>query len=84
MTGWLLLADTRRPGNSAYNARSMDGPLKRIEAAFKLWNDGLREDSAALIFIAAAAVSRLRYPRDKHTDRESFRCGFSRTEDPEC
>lgn len=50
----------------------MDGPLKRIVAASKLWDDGLKEDSAALIFIAAAAVSRLRYPRDKYTDRESF------------
>ena len=50
----------------------MDGPLKRVDAASKLWSDGLREDAAALIFMAAAAVSRLRYPRDKHTDRESF------------
>jgi hypothetical protein len=46
----------------------MDGPGKRIRAARELWDKGYKEDAAALIFIATAAVSRLRYPRD---------CGYS-------
>ena len=51
----------------------MEGPLKRIQAATRLWNDGFKEDAAVLVFIATAAISRLRYPQGQgHTDRSAF------------
>lgn len=50
-----------------------DGPLMRIQAARKLWGEGFREDAAALIFIATAAISRVRYPREMGcSDRRAF------------
>lgn len=41
-----------------------EGPEKRIKAARKLWEAGDKEDAAMLIFVATAAISRLRFPRE--------------------
>ncbi len=49
-----------------------EGPLKRIRAARKLWKEGDKEDAAALVFVAVAAVARLRYPRNTCSDREAY------------
>jgi hypothetical protein len=51
----------------------MVGPKQRIRAARELWQKDLKEDAAALIFIATAGVSRMRRPReDGHSDRAAF------------
>jgi len=50
-----------------------EGPVKRINGARKLWEDGDKENAAALIFIATAAISRLRFPRELGcTDKKAF------------
>ncbi|MEO8270932.1 MAG: hypothetical protein ABI557_14510 [Aureliella sp.] len=50
-----------------------EGPEKRIKAARKLWELGDKEDAAALIFVATAAISRLRFPRELGCrDRTAF------------
>jgi len=50
-----------------------EGPEKRIRTALKLWNDGDKEDAGALIFLATAAISRIRYPRELGcSDRTAF------------
>ncbi|HUT95766.1 MAG TPA: hypothetical protein VMY37_40310 [Thermoguttaceae bacterium] len=50
-----------------------EGPQKRIQAARKLWGDGDKEDAAALIFIAAAGISRIRQPKELGcSDRKAF------------
>lgn len=56
----------------------VEGLAKRIRAARKLWEDGDKEDAAALVFIATAAIARLRYPRETGcSDRTAF-TGFVR------
>lgn len=50
-----------------------EGAQKRIQAARKLWDDGDKEDAAALIFIAAAGISRIRHPKELGgSDRQAF------------
>ena len=60
------------------NPNLLKGPVKRVQTARKLWEDGDKEDAAALVFIATAAISRLRYPRGTGvSDRDAF-TGFVR------
>lgn len=50
-----------------------EGPVKRIRVARKLWETGEKEDAAALVFIATAAVARLRYPHNRvPSDRAAY------------
>lgn len=49
-----------------------DGIRRRIKSARRLWDDGDKEDAAALIFIATAGVSRLRHPRPGLRDKEAY------------
>lgn len=53
----------------------------RIEDGRVLWENGRKEGALAMILIAAAATSRIRYPRPQYGDREAFK-SFIRDELP--
>lgn len=49
------------------------GIIKRVQVARALWGDGHKEDAAALVFIATASLSRMRFPQKAgYTDRAAF------------
>jgi hypothetical protein len=53
--------------------KKTEGIEKRIRAAKTLWANGDKEDAAALVFIATAAISRLRFPQMAgYSDRAAF------------
>ena len=57
------------------------GICDRIFDARSLWEQNRKDSAIALILIAAAAVSRMRYPRKHFTDKEAFK-KFIRDEFP--